>query len=99
MNFATKMKPGLIVAFDNFFTSFSLLKNLASKIIFACGAVKSNSKGLPDFMKKNKINNKNDKNSKRRVNGWIKNQFGFYHLHTARDKWQVFVVGSEMDRK
>lgn len=65
MSLATKIKSGSIVSFDNFFTSFSLLKNLASKNIFACGTVRSNSKGLPDFMKKNKTNDKNDKSMKR----------------------------------
>lgn len=65
MKLATKIKPGSIVAFDNFFTSFSLLKNLATKNIFACGTVRSNSKGLPDFMRNNKANQKNDKNMKR----------------------------------
>lgn len=65
MKLATKIRPGSIVAFDNFFTSFSLLKSLAEKNIFACGTVKSNSKGLPDFMKKNQVNNKHDKNMKR----------------------------------
>lgn len=61
MNLATKIKSGSIVIFYNFFTSFSLLKNLSSKNIFACGTVKSNSKGLPDFMKKNKTNDKSMK--------------------------------------
>ncbi|XP_037034384.1 piggyBac transposable element-derived protein 4-like [Bradysia coprophila] len=65
MKLAAKIKPGSIVAFDNFFTSFSLMKNLATKNIFACGTVKSNSKGLPDFMRNNKANQKVDKNMKR----------------------------------
>lgn len=65
MKLAAKIKPGSIVAFDNFFTSFSLLKNLAEKNIFACGTVRSNSKGLPDFMRNNKSNQKIDKSMKR----------------------------------
>lgn len=54
MNFAKKLRPGSIVVVDNFFTSFSLMKNLRENDIFACGTVRSTSKGLPVFMKKNK---------------------------------------------
>lgn len=46
MNLANHIKPASIVVLDNFFTSVSL------KNIFACGTVRANSKGLPDFIKK-----------------------------------------------
>lgn len=52
LNFAEKIKPGSIVVVDNFFTSVSLLDNLRQQDIYACGTVRSNSKGLPPFMKK-----------------------------------------------
>lgn len=61
MNFATKIRPGSIVVVDNFFTSVSLLENLRNEDIYACGTVRSNSKGLPEFMKKNKANKANAK--------------------------------------
>lgn len=54
MTFAERLKPGTIVVVDNFFTSFSLLNNLRKKGIYACGTVRSTSKGLPLFMKKSK---------------------------------------------
>lgn len=54
LNFAANIRPGSIVVVDNFFTSVSLLENLREKNIFACGTVRSNSKGLPLFMKKDK---------------------------------------------
>ncbi|KAG4066842.1 hypothetical protein HA402_012909 [Bradysia odoriphaga] len=56
MTFAQKLKPGSIVVVDNFFTSYSLLQNLKKKGIYACGTVRSTSKGLPGFMRKMKKN-------------------------------------------
>lgn len=56
MTFAQKLKPGSVVVVDNFFTSYSLLDNLKKKGIYACGTVRSTSKGLPGFMKKTKKN-------------------------------------------
>lgn len=65
MNFAAKIRPGSIVVVYNFLTSFSLLENLRKKDIYASGTVRSNSKGLPEFMKTNKANEKVSKNMKR----------------------------------
>lgn len=58
MTFAQKLSPGSIVVVDNFFTSYSLLQNLKKKGIYACGTVRSTSKGLPSFMKKTRKNEK-----------------------------------------
>lgn len=63
MAFAQKLKPGSVVVVDNFFTSCSLLKSLQTKGIYACGTVRSTSKGLPRFMKKSTKNSK--KNNKK----------------------------------
>lgn len=63
MTFAQKLKPGSIVVVDNFFTSCSLLNNLHKKGIYACGTVRSTSKGLPQFMKKARKNS--TKNTKK----------------------------------
>lgn len=41
-----------LVAFDNFFTSVSLMKKLHRNGIFSVGTVQINRKGLPDMMKK-----------------------------------------------
>lgn len=54
LNFSSNIKPGSIVVVDNFFTSYSLLDNLLQRNIYACGTVRSTSKGLPPFMKKDK---------------------------------------------
>lgn len=51
---AAGIERGSLVVLDNFFTSYSLLENLMSQELFACGTVKGNSKGLPNFMRKNK---------------------------------------------
>lgn len=51
---AANVEPGSLVVMDNFFSSCSLFENLRKRDNFACGTVKRNSKGLPDFMRKNK---------------------------------------------
>lgn len=51
---AANIDRGSLVVMDNFFSSCSLFENLMTQQTFACGTVKSNSKGLPDFMRKNK---------------------------------------------
>lgn len=79
LNFARKLRPGSIVVTDNFFTSYSLLNNLRERNVFACGTVRSSSKRLPSFMKKNKESKKISKSMKRGEfkfglhNGWTKN--------------------------
>ncbi|XP_051171925.1 piggyBac transposable element-derived protein 4-like [Leptopilina boulardi] len=45
---------GALVAFDNFFTSVKLIKELKAKKIFAVGTVRTNRVGLPDIMKEKK---------------------------------------------
>lgn len=51
---AAKVDKGSLVVMDNFFSSCSLFENLMDRETFACGTVKGNSKGLPEFMRKNK---------------------------------------------
>lgn len=47
-------QTGALVAFDNFFTTVSLMSNLHSKGIFSVGTVRSNRKGLPPMLKEKK---------------------------------------------
>jgi hypothetical protein len=42
-----------LLAFDNFFTSFDLMKALYADGIYACGTVRTNRKGLPPMLKSN----------------------------------------------
>lgn len=51
---AANIEPGSLIVMDNFFSSCSLFESLLKRENFACGTVKKNSKGLPDFMRKNK---------------------------------------------
>lgn len=43
------------VYFDNYFSSVRLLDLLLKKKVYACGTVRANRKGLPDFFKKPKL--------------------------------------------
>lgn len=43
-------KP-VLVAFDNFFTTFKIVKLLKRKNIYSCGTVRGNRKGLPEILK------------------------------------------------
>lgn len=51
---AANVERGSLVVMDNFFSSCSLFESLMNRYTFACGTVKGNSRGLPDFMRKNK---------------------------------------------
>lgn len=55
---AANIERESLVVMDNFFSSCSLFENLIHRGTFACGTVKANSKGLPNFMRKNKKNEK-----------------------------------------
>lgn len=55
---AAKIEGRSLVVMDNFFSSCSLFENLLNRNTFACGTVRSSSKGLPTFMRKNKKNDK-----------------------------------------
>ena len=42
-----------LIAFDNFFTSYQLLKTLNERGLYAVGTVRGSRKGLPDILKRN----------------------------------------------
>lgn len=63
ISLAEYVRPHSLIVLDNFFTSYKLLQHLLEKQIYACGTVRSNSKGLPDFMRNCK--NKTAKNAKK----------------------------------
>lgn len=75
---AAKIERGSLVVMDNFFSSCSLFENLMKDEKFACGTVKGNSKGLPEFMRKNKKTEK----------GMARGEFQFgVRNRTAAVKW------------
>lgn len=102
---AANIEPGSLVVMDNFFSSCSLFENLMKRENYACGTVKKNSKGLPDFMRKDKKTERDMargefqfsvKNQTAAVKWMDRKRYVFFLLFTVLEKDQQFFAVNEM---